>query len=424
MSSEDILLKRKVDFVIFGGTGDLSRNKLLPALESLYKKKKIKFKKIFLLGRNRKKFENIKEKFKDEFSNLLEFIEFYVEKEEYYKKLGKFLEKGNIKIFYLALPPDRFSYALEGIGKFLNFEDKRIVIEKPYGLNYEDAENLNSIIGRYFSEEEIFRIDHFLGKAQVQNIVSFKFSNFVISEIFNKNFIEKVEIRALEKVGVEEREAYYEKVGALRDMVQNHLLMLLALTCMDIPASKEEFQKDRERVLKYVRIFKKEEVKKLFSKGKYREYKGSAETYVKGVFFIDNEKWNGVPFFVETGKRFPEKITEINVYFKEVPKISEKFFNCGIERNVLRFKLAPSVGVEMKVNLISPLGFTACYERRSWDINLEEVLGEIPSPYESLLIDIIKGDRTLFIGKNEVLILWKIVEPILEAFKEMESFVY
>ncbi|WP_461829728.1 glucose-6-phosphate dehydrogenase, partial [Aquifex sp.] len=234
MSSEDIPSRERINFVIFGGTGNLSRKKLIPAIYELSRKGKINLNEVLLLGRREEKFQEILGSFPEDFSRLLRFVKFFVEREESYKSLR--IPEG-LTIFYLALPPSLFKKALEGIGRFLNVKDKRIVIEKPFGLDLESAKELNRVIDCYFSEEEIFRIDHFLGKPQVQNILSFKFSNYIFDKVFNSEFVERVEVLALEKEGVEGREAYYEEVGALKDMVQNHILLLCALTAMDAPPS-------------------------------------------------------------------------------------------------------------------------------------------------------------------------------------------
>ena len=421
MSSEGIPLEERINFVIFGGTGNLSRKKLLPAIYELYRKGKINLNEVLLLGRKEEKFREILSSFPEDFRKLLRFVKFFVEREESYKALR--LSEG-LTIFYLAIPPSLFKSALEGIGRFLKIKNKRIVIEKPFGLDLESAKELNRAINSYFSEEEVFRIDHFLGKPQVQNIFSFKFSNYIFERTLRSDFVEKVEILALEREGVEGREAYYEEVGALKDMVQNHILLLCTLIAMDAPPSSEELVRERERTLKFFRKLSPEEVLGFYRKGRYREYKGKAETYVEGVFFVDNARWREVPFFFKTGKRLGEKRTEVKVFFKNTPKAYLNIFGCEPSRNVLTFKLFPELSVELTVNLISPKGFLACNERAVWKMNLKEILGEVPSPYESLLLAVLEGDKRFFIGREEVILLWEVVEPILKVWDKVEEFVY
>ena len=421
MSLADTPLREKVNFVIFGGTGSLSRKKLLPAIYELSRKRKINLNKVFLLGRKEEKFEEIQNSFPEGFRKFLKFVKFSVEREESFRLLA--LEEG-LTVFYLALPPSLFKKALEGIGKYLNVKNKRIVVEKPFGLDLKSAKELNEVISRYFSEEEIFRIDHFLGKPQVQNILSFKFSNFLFDELLSSKFVDKVEVLALEEEGVEGREAYYEEVGVLKDMVQNHILMLCTLISMDAPPSLEELVRERERTLRFFRKLSQEEVLKFFRKGRYREYKGRAETYAEGVFFVDNARWTGVPFFFKTGKKLGEKRTEVRILFKEVPKAYQSLFVCKPNKNILTFKLFPELSVELTVNLISPFGFLACSERKVWKIDLKEILSDVPSPYESLLLAVIEGDKRFFVGKEEVILLWEVVEPILKVWDKVEEFVY
>ncbi len=421
MSSGDIPL-RETEFVIFGGTGDLTRRKLLPALYNLHRKFKVPFRRIILLGRRNHR--RIPQNYDEEFRRLLNFLVLDVKREEDFLRLKEALSPDTLKVFYLAIPPFLFREALRGIGEHLRFPDRRVVVEKPFGLNLQEAKELNALIERYFREEEVFRIDHFLGKPQVQNILSFKLSNQIALGLLNRNYVERVEIVALEKEGVEGRRAYYDRVGALRDMVQNHLLMLLALVAMDTPPDSLSLQRERERTLRFVKIFSPEEVFAYFKRAKYREYEGEVETFVEGTFFLENERWVGVPFRVVTGKRMGEKRTEIRVFFRSVAPSVKRILGCVPPVNLLTFGLYPDLTVKMTVNVISPEGFFACSRGVEWKVDMREVLGEVPEAYESLLLDVLKGDRRIFIGKEEVITLWQITEPILEAFQNMEMGVY
>jgi len=415
---------REIEFVVFGGTGDLSRKKLVPALYRLFSKYGVKFKKIILTGRKNESRIPLRKEYAEDFRRLLTFFPLELENLEDFKSLRELLSPHTLKIFYLAIPPFLFKEALKGIGEFLNFPDKRIVIEKPFGLNLEEAKELNSLIEKYFKEEEVFRIDHFLGKPQVQNILSFKFSNLISSGFLNRNYVERVEILALEEEGVEGRRAYYDRVGALRDMVQNHLLIILSLVAMDMPPDSSSLQRERERTLRFVKVFSPEEALRYFKKAKYKEYEGEVETFVEGTFFVENEKWAGVPFKVITGKKMGKKRTEVRIFFKTVAPAVKKILGCTPPVNTLTFCLYPELTVKMRVNVISPEGFFACSTGVEWSVDMRDILGDIPEAYESLLLDILKGDGRLFIGKEEVLILWQIVEPILEAFKGMRMETY
>ncbi|GAB6065315.1 glucose-6-phosphate dehydrogenase (NADP(+)) [Aquifex pyrophilus] len=416
MSSEGIPSERKIDFIIFGGTGDLSRKKLLPAIDRI--KEKVNLGRVFILGRKKKKFEEIKSKVSENLKEKLNFVEFNVSDEESYKKLGKLLNKDVLNVFYLALPPYLFREALEGIGKFLNVPLKRIVIEKPYGLNLNDARELNDIVKRYFREEEIYRIDHFLGKPQVQNILSFKFSNPVFYGLLNRHYVEEVFVLALEREGVEGREAYYDRVGAIRDMVQNHMLMLSAFTAMELPSSPEEFHNEIKRTLKFFEF-----VRESLRRGKYKSYRGDVETFVHVRLSVKNERWEGVPFHIITGKKLREKRTEISIRFKNLKSL-EGIIGCVPKENILTFNIYPENAVSFSVNLISPYGFLSCAQSKEWKLYLKEALGEIPDAYESLLLDVIEGDRTLFLDGEEAELLWKITEPLLEQAQKVPLEVY
>ena len=416
MSSEGIPSKKEVEFIIFGGTGDLSRRKLIPAIDRI--KDKINLKKVFILGRKREKFEKIKESVSEKLREKLIFVEFEINDKRSYKKLGNLLNKEFLKVFYLAIPPYLFKEALEGIGRFLNLPLKRIVVEKPYGLSLNNAKALNRIVKKYFKEEEIYRIDHFLGKPQVQNILSFRFSNSIFYELMNRHYVDEIFILALEREGVEGREAYYDRVGALRDMVQNHMLMLSLFTVMDFPSSPDEFHSEIKRTLKFFEF-----VKESLRRGKYKSYKGGVETFVYVELSVKNGRWEGVPIRIITGKKLKEKRTEIKIRFKNIKSL-ERIIGCTPGDNLLTFNIYPENGVSLSVNLISPYGFLRCAQSKEWKLYLKEALGDIPDAYESLLTDIISGDRTLFLDDEEVELLWEITEPLLEYAKKVPIEVY
>jgi glucose-6-phosphate 1-dehydrogenase len=280
-------MENKFILVIFGGLGDLARNKIYPVLYSLYKKYRLtNCTKIISTGRrpniNREGFYKIlKESIKSEdnnFVSLFDFVKLDLEKPEDYINLKNAISnyKGEEYIFYLATPPFTFESIIKNLGEFLKDypNKKKIVIEKPFGYDLESATNLNKILKNYFKEDEIYRIDHFLGKETVQNIFGLRFSNIIFEGIWNRNFIDHIQISALEDIGVEGRLGYYDKVGALRDMIQNHLIQILSLIAMEPPCCIDEkaIRDEKVKVLKSIREIKYDEVPQFAVRGQYKGY--------------------------------------------------------------------------------------------------------------------------------------------------------
>ncbi len=410
---------KRVAFFVLGGTGDLARKKLYPALESLLKKRGEVIKVCALA---RRKLGGIKT------SLPLEFIELDVRSKEAFKKVASKVKelKDFELIFYLALPPKLFEEATINLGETLKgFKNSRkIVVEKPFGLDLESARRLNTKLREYFKEEEIYRIDHYLWKHPVQNILSLRFSNYIFEGIWNKNFIDNVQISALEDVGLEGRLHYYDEVGALRDMVQNHLLQVLTFVAMEPPArmEMEEVRDEKVKVLRSIRKLKVEEVDKFALRAQYRGYRkelgrdSKTETYVALKLYIENFRWEGVPFYIRTGKRLKEKKTQVVVVFKEVPGNFGKLIGCKPEKNKLFFELAPRSRLVFKFQVMSPDGISACALESSMETPLTQNMA-----YVSLLEDLLEGERSLFIREDETEVAWELVQPILERWKEGDN---
>lgn len=422
---------------ILGGLGDLARKKIYPALYNLFKNfHLINCRKIIGTGRR----ENIgKKEFLDiiskeissdsSFLSLFDYVNINLYKEEEYKNLKNFILEDEELIFYLAIPPFTFKDTIINLGSFLKTlrNPRKIVIEKPFGMDLYSARELNSIIKKYFQENEIYRIDHFLGKETVQNIFGLRFSNIIFEGIWNKNFIDHVQISALEDIGVEGRANYYDKVGALRDMLQNHLLQILTLIAMEPPCCIEEraIRDEKIKVLKSLREIKYEEVPKYVVRGQYEGYKkergvsenSKTETYSALKIFIDNLRWDGVPFYLRTGKKLYRKDTSAIIVFKKIPGLFSKLLDCTPEEDIIGFKIAPENKIILRFQL-RPLGKSIL----SCPIpNIMEWSAPNIDAYETLFIDIIEGDQTLFIRDDEIEKAWEIVQPILEYWKEDEN---
>ncbi|RMH03905.1 MAG: glucose-6-phosphate dehydrogenase [Aquificota bacterium] len=406
---------------IFGGTGDLAKRKLLPALSRLYRKGLLQgLDKVYSLARSpREDWEAITCKLDAGFGKLCNFIPFDVKEGRNYQELGKVIEslKGQELIFFLAISPYLFEPAILNLGRLLrNFTNPRkIVVEKPFGFDLESARKFNSLLHRYFVEEEIYRIDHFLGKDTVQNIFSLRFSNTLFEGIWNRNFIDHVQIVAIEDIGVEGRGEFYDKVGAIRDMLQNHMLEMLAFVCMEPPAyMSEEFIRDEKvKVLKSVRIDR-------LIRGQYEGYlndvglsQSNTETLVCAKVLVENFRWDGVPFYLLTGKKLSRKLTQITLVFKSVPSSFTRLLDCVPQENKIIFQTAPESKLRITFELRPPTGrLVACPMETFVEYKFPS---EFEDAYEVLLLDIVEGDPSLFIRNDEIEALWHVVQDYLNT---------
>ncbi len=450
--------------VIFGASGDLTKRKLLPSLFELFIRNFLPSR-FVILGAARSDFsdesfraeqkknlllfrqgKNTDEEQLDRFLNLVYYLKFDSDKiEEYHllkEKVGQLRKDFEIPdqiVFYLATPPMQYGFtagALQKNGMNKAAEPggwRRIVVEKPFGHDLQSAQKLNKLLQSIFHEHEIYRIDHFLGKETVQNILVLRFANEIFESLWNRNFIDAVEIRAAETIGVEGRGTYYESAGALRDMIQNHLMQLMGFVAMESPSSFDaELMRDEvAKVFRALRPLKMEDVVRgQYIAGEidgktvagYRAEKNvspgsTTETYIGMRFFIDNWRWGGTPFYFYTGKRLNEARSEIIIHFKNVP---HRLFN-GIcpdgSCNKLVLRVDSKESISLKFGLKVPGSFFEV-KQVSMDFGYDSLCSTyIANAYERLLLDVMQGDSTLYTRTDALEMSWRFVDPILQAWE-------
>jgi glucose-6-phosphate 1-dehydrogenase len=458
--------------VIFGASGDLTARKLVPALFNLYLAKQLP-EQFVVLGvsrstmddedfRNRVILEStyLESKLKDldnkaifDFSNKFFYEDLGNDYDVSYAPLKKriddlhntFQTDGNV-MYYFSTPPTLYEIIARQLAETgLNSEErgwKRLVVEKPFGYSLEIAKKLNHGLHQHFSEDQIFRIDHYLGKETVQNLLVTRFANSIFEPLWNRNYIHHVEITNAEQVGVEKRGGYYDTSGALRDMFQNHLLQIVSLVVMEPPIgdAPEEIRNEKVKALKSLRIMKdmetlrtntlraqyvSSEVQNKKIKG-YREEEGvdpksTTETYAAIKFFVDNWRWKDVPFYVRTAKRMPTKVTEIVIHFKTPPHQIFQDTDLGSNDNKLVIRIQPNEGILIKFGVKVPgQGFKV--ERANLDFYYSNMgQNHIMDAYERLLLDAMQGDATLYARADEVEAAWAFVDPILQYWNSGED---
>ena len=351
---------------------------------------------------------------------------------------------GGNRLYYLATPPSTFPLVIERLGeRGLNQPTQsgafvRLVVEKPYGRDVRSAEDLDRRIRAVFHEDQIYRIDHYLGKETVQNLLAFRFANTIFEPVWNRRYVDHVQITVAEPEGVGHRGAFYEEAGALRDIVQNHVMQVLALTLMEPPVTMDAdgIRDEKVKALRAVDILTPEQVATDVVRGRYvsgwidgqaasgyREEEGvdprsQTETYVAMRLEVDNWRWAGVPFYIRAGKRLPKRVTEVALQFKPVPHLPFKPSQVrGLEPNSIVLRIQPDEGITLRFGAKVP-GPT--FEVRS--VSMDMLYGsafpeETAEAYERLLLDALIGDQTLFIRSDEVMQAWRIVAPILEAWE-------
>jgi len=440
--------------LLFGATGDLAARKIFPALFRMYLDRKLP-QPFWVVATGRRAWSqsrfraHIEESLRDfcqdragDFSRLpafLQGIEYYemdVRQPQAYLNLHHYVRRGESerrigenRLFYLSVSPELFAGIagnLHRSGLSQTSGWRRLMVEKPFGSDLASARDLNRKLGEAFAEEEIYRIDHYLGKPMVQSLGSLESANPIIHAIWNSRYIANVQITASETIGVEERAAYYDHAGAIRDMVQNHLLQLAMLTAMHVPGrmTAEEIQAAKRNVMEAVRPLDKEDVRLHVVRGQYsegsidgthafayREEAGVApmsmtDTFVAARLFIDLPRWQGVPFYLRTGKRMKEKSTRIVVQCKPSEEAELP--------NLMVIHVSPDQGMTLRLNLNGP-GKPGQLEPVELKYANQE---NLPEPYELLLAEAMKGDRTHFAQWEEVELAWRWVEPILAAFAE------
>jgi glucose-6-phosphate 1-dehydrogenase len=451
--------------VIFGGTGDLAKRKLLPAIYNLAHEGALP-ERFNLIGSSRGEMSD--EQFRDMARESIQqfsrreadetVLNALVERMRYvagsfddpnvYETLRnvakEFDDEAGIpfnRVYYLSTAPAFFSVIVEKLGEFGldNHEgsDVRVVIEKPIGTNLAEAQALNRAVLGVLDESQVYRIDHYLGKETVQNMLAFRFANGMFEPLWSRNFIDYVQITAAEDIGIGTRAGYYDESGALRDLVQNHMLQLLTLLCMEPPVtfSADDVRDEKVKVLHAIHPPQPDEVPDMTVRGQYsagmaegQEVKGyleeegvppesTTETYAALRLQVDNWRWAGVPIYLRTGKRLARKITEIAVTLKPVPHLAfEAEGSVGVQPNQLVMTMQPNEGVSLSLGAKIP-----GTRMRIRPVNMEFLYGtaflsQSPEAYERLIMDAMRGDATLFTRDDEVEAQWRIIDPILEAW--------
>lgn len=447
------------DYVVFGGTGDLAERKLLPALYHRQLAGQLTDP-TRIIGASRSEMDHdgyrsfardaLKEHLKDgeyaedEVDRFLERL-FYVSvdarSDQGWSELKGLLDEGSdrVRAFYLAVGPGLFGDISERIrSNGLVTDLTRIVVEKPIGRDLDSARTLNRTIGEVFDEEQVFRIDHYLGKETVQNLMALRFANALYEPLWNSAHIDHVQITVAESVGLEGRAGYYDKAGALRDMVQNHLVQLLCLVAMEPPASMEaEAVRDEKlKVLRSLNPITERNADTVTVRGQYKagasaggavkgyleELEGGVsdtETFVAIKAEINNWRWSGVPFYLRTGKRMSERVSEIVVAFKSIPHSIFGPSAGRITANKLVMRLQPDEGVKQWIMIKDPGPGGMRLKHVSLDMSFADRFAERnPDAYERLLLDVIRCNQTLFMRRDEVEAAWNWVDPILKAWAE------
>ena len=448
--------------VIFGASGDLTARKLIPALYHLFKEKQMPatFRVVGFARREktdatwRQELRTALDQFsrtkpvdeqvwKDFSANIFYCIGDLTDKAAYAKlgtQLAAFGDAGlrDNLLFYLAISPSQFGEVVEqvhnsGLLKRDGPGWQRLVVEKPFGHDLASAQKLNQELTRYAHESQVFRIDHYLGKETVQNILMFRFSNSIFERLWNRESVDFVQLTVSEKLGVGERGGYYEEAGAIRDMVQNHMLQVLSLIAMEPPVSleAEAVRDEKVKLLKSIRPLTPEDVAKQIVRGQYfagavngdprpgyrQEVKvkpdSNVETFVAMKLLIDNWRWSGVPFYLRTGKNLPQSASEVRIQFRPTPNVLFAA-QCGshLDANALTLRLQPNEGISLHFNGKVPgttLGVRPVRMHFSYDA---EFGAYTPEAYERLLLEAIAGDATLFIRRDEVETAWKIADSI------------
>lgn len=450
-------------FVIFGVTGDLTRRKLIPAIYELKLAGRLEAP-FHIIGFARRDWtdealrdtlrEGVKEFARTQpvndtiLNDLLDdahYVRSTFDDPDGYKRLRAVLDEHQIKnvMFYLATPPESYAEIISKIGLtgcVCNCEGwVRMVIEKPYGEDFESARALDDAVHKVFNEDQVYRIDHYLGKETVQNILVFRFANGIFEPLWNRNYVDFVQVTVAETVGVGTRAGYYESAGVIRDVFQNHMLQLLALTAMEAPVAfnAHEVRDEKVKVLKALRPLVARDAilgtyRAQYASGSvdgrrvpgYKDEQGVSpqsvtETYLAARLFVDNWRWAGVPFYLRSGKRLPSRVTEIAIQFKQPPLSLFNWQNmAGNAPNVLVLNLQPDEGITLTfgaksprpVNQIAPVEMHFSYE---------ETFGtEPPEAYERLLLDVMIGDATLFTRSDEVLAAWDFTTKIIQAWQQ------
>ncbi|AKO93016.1 glucose-6-phosphate dehydrogenase [Priestia filamentosa] len=450
-------------FVLFGATGDLAKRKIFPALYNLFLDEKIP-PSISIIGSGieemsdidfqngvRQSVETFSRRLINNHSKIEDFISSFCYKaldatnNKDYEDLLDLVQRREEELgipenrmFYLSVAPDFFDLIAlnikeSGLGSTKGW--KRLIIEKPFGHDLTSAQDLNEKLSQAFKEDEIYRIDHYLGKSMVQNLEALEFANPILQSLWNNQHIANVQITASETVGVEKRADYYDQAGAIRDMVQNHMLQLVMMTAMHLPKklSSHEIRDEKRKVMESLRSIKKEDVGLHIIRGQYDageihgqpvvkytdepkiDSSSQNDTFVAARLWIDNSFWNGVPFYIRTGKRMKDKSTRIVIEFKNYLKDLYENQDETVEPNLLIIEINPHENVALQLNSKNPLK-----NGKIEPVRVEFAADQkgAPEAYERLIFDALTGDSTFFAHWKEVELAWEWIQPILEAFEE------
>jgi glucose-6-phosphate 1-dehydrogenase len=441
--------------VIFGATGDLAQHKLLPALYSLYKKGSLG-EKFYIVGFARREFtdqayremmaEELSKQDEPEWNSFVKNLYYqqgFFDEETGYKamiqKLNGFdSEVGACitRLFYLATPPDNYETILqylestklsEGCGQGSEKWTK-LAIEKPFGKDLATARHLDTLLSKIFEERQIYRVDHYLGKETMQNMLAFRFANSIFEPLWNKEYIDHIQVTWAEQEGVRTRGKFFDGVGILRDVAQNHLLQMLAAVAMEQPKSfsKEDVREARVNAIKSIHCPDSSEVKELVVRGQYEGYRGEknvapdsqTETFVAAKLFVDTPRFADVPFYIRAGKKMKEEKMEIKVVFKQTCHILFKEYGCPEVGNVLTIRIQPDEGITLRVIAKKP-GNTLSLDTVDMKFSYHQSFGHHGADaYEKVLLDILAGDQMLFNRSDELDSSWHLISTILKGWEQ------
>jgi glucose-6-phosphate 1-dehydrogenase len=455
-------------FVLFGATGDLSKRKLIPALFNLLLDEMISepfavvavirtpTEREVLIERLREGIRQHSRRESDDtiWKRLEDSISIVIADaadDDGLKPLAQHLDKldrefgtGGNRLFYLAVPPSAYSGIVDGLGEVglqrpgSGGDFSRVVLEKPIGRNLDSARSLNQSVNAVFDESQVYRIDHYLGKETVQNLLVFRFANAIFEPLWNHKYVDHVQITVAESLGVEGRGGYFEEAGTARDMLQNHMFQLACLTAMEPPASlsPDAIRNEKVKVLQSIRPHSAASISETTVRGQYsrgvidgKEVVGyheepgvspdsRTETYVASEMYIDNFRWAGVPFFVRSGKRLAKRVTEVALRLRDVPH--RLFPHAKLTNNTLALQIQPNEGISLKFDAKVP-GTEPRIKPVEMRFNYDGSFADSPEAYERLLYDAMQGDSTLFIRRDEVEASWGWIDPLHECWAEEDA---
>ena len=453
------MVEGSTTIVIAGATGDLTKRKLVPALFNLSYKGRLPPKlKIVGFSRSDHSDESFRELMWqgaqefgelaarrddwDAFARSIFYVRGDVGSVDQLVSLANHLqemdgyERPANRLFYLSIAPNLYERAVENLGASgLAREDNgwaRVVIEKPFGRDLSSARELNVAMHRVFDENQVFRIDHYLGKETVQNLLVFRFSNVIFEPLWNRNYVDNVQITVAEEVAVGSRAGYYDQSGVVRDMVQNHLFQLLTMVAMEPPSSmdSEALRDKKVEVLKAIRRWEPGEEIAHAVRAQYNGYRDEngvpadslTPTYAALRLYVDNWRWRGVPFYLRTGKALAEKVSEIVIQFQQPPHLMFALGPSDLNANVLALRLQPDEGVHLTVESKVPDQWMK-FQSVNMEFHYRSAFGDqaIPEAYERLLQDALEGDARLFIRSDQIEEAWNLVDPLLRAWEEPDS---